>query len=294
VRYLLASPKKFKVVKHHDAIPYQEVGRFIADLRATGTPPRAAPFKARDCVICSGPHAEEIIEARFKGAAPENLACRFGIPLDSMVLHIRRHVGKPFTRSLAGWALEFTVLTAVRVEQATSARWDEIDLEKRLWTCSQHKTKKTSGKPYSVLLNPQAMAVLKEMKEWQAASGIESPYVFVSQPPFTSSLQAEAPAKLLRRNMGRWDFGKNFTMHGFRAAFRSWGREAGYDEVALEMCLGHEVGNKVSQAYTYQAEMLQARRLIMDAWGNYCDRTETLPATVIPITRAKQQQQELA
>src|SRR5262249_27662212 len=45
-------------------------------------------------------------------------------------------------RPITAYALEFLILTAVRVHQATDLSWDEIDLGKRLWICPRHKTRK--------------------------------------------------------------------------------------------------------------------------------------------------------
>ena len=61
------------------------------------------------------------------------------------------------------------------------------------------------------------------------------------------------------------------TVHGFRASFKTWAteHEAGYDWNLVEMCLAHEVGNEVAQAYL-RGKAIERRRTIMQAWADYC------------------------
>ena len=59
-------------------------------------------------------------------------------------------------------ALEFLVLTAGRTSEVLDAKWDEFDLDKRLWTIPGHRMK--AGKPHGVPLSARTIAILKEME----------------------------------------------------------------------------------------------------------------------------------
>src|SRR5207248_4148693 len=54
--------------------------------------------------------------------------------------------------------LELTILTAARASEALGARWDEIDLERRLWTVPAERMKKR--KEHRVALSDAAIALL--------------------------------------------------------------------------------------------------------------------------------------
>jgi hypothetical protein len=273
-------------------LPYKEVGKFIAKLRSMGSPP-IAPKRDRvvHCAICESPHAQEIKAARDRGGSPENLGRRFGFPSGSMAVHLQQHVGRPFIRSLQACALELLILTAgVRREQATGARWDEIDyVNKKEWDCSKHKTRSKVKTSHIVLLNEQAISLLKEMKEWQKISGIETKFVFdrgVKGHAAGRPLGPDSVTKFMERVM-KID-PKDATVHGFRRTFRSWAKDHGYDPHAAAMASGHDLGSQISRLYTQDAQMIDIQRPMYEAWGAYCNRPEPLPADVIPINRPKQ------
>ena len=60
-------------------------------------------------------------------------------------------------------ALEFMILTATRTGEALGARWDEIDLEQRMWTLPPSRMK--AGREHRVPLSTRAVTILKEMAE---------------------------------------------------------------------------------------------------------------------------------
>ena len=56
------------------------------------------------------------------------------------------------------------------------------------------------------------------------------------------------------------------TLHGLRAAYRSWGQDAtNFDYEALERCLAHTTRDSYRRG-----DLLDKRRIIMQAWGDYC------------------------
>ena len=58
--------------------------------------------------------------------------------------------------------------------------------------------------------------------------------------------------------------------HGFRSSFRDWvAEETDFDGDIAEMALAHAIENKVEAAYR-RGNLLEKRRLLMDAWGQYC------------------------
>jgi integrase len=275
---LLPKMKSFYRVKHYKALPYQEIGKFMGELRAVGEAAVAPiePTYRPNCSTCNSPYAAEIADARAKGASIDKLAARFGINRNTMWDHVK-HLGMPFRRNIVSWALELIILCAVRKDQVLSAKWDEIDLNGAMWRCSQHKTtKKVGGATYDVPLSSAAIAVLRAVLARQEANGIESKYMF-QRDNSRGRLAQSAVNVFMNYQLGRRDV----TIHGFRTSFASWAMDTNQDDVAREMALGHAIGNGVSRIYTRQADKIQLRREMMEAWAAYCDRTEPPTAGVI-------------
>ena len=96
---LLPAKRKVRQITHHAAMPYREIGTFMAKLRADTT--------------------------------------------------------------LGARALEFLILTATRTSETLGARWDEIDLDQRMWTIPANRMK--AGREHRVPLSARAIAILNEM-----------------------------------------------------------------------------------------------------------------------------------
>jgi integrase len=252
--------------KHNTALPYQEMGAFMAQVRN---------HRNRD------------------------------------------HCGKPINRRpVIACLMEFVILTAVRHGQARSLRWDDIDWNDMTWTCRDHKTvKQTDGQPHVIPLSKQAMTVLATMREQQATYGTDSKYVFARHHPRRWPIKPSRPpaftrvgkrvtqaglGRMLIKGLGRRDL----TIHGFRTAFRSWAKANRWPREDAEAALAHIYEGQVERIYTRDAELLEPRRKLMQAWADYCDRIEPpakqrpqidstpkaeFDANVIPIRRAAQE-----
>lgn len=62
-------------------------------------------------------------------------------------------------------AIEFTILTAARRGEVLGARWDEIDLDGKVWIVPGTRMK--SGKEHRVPVSPRAIAILKGQRAIQ-------------------------------------------------------------------------------------------------------------------------------
>lgn len=61
---------------------------------------------------------------------------------------------------------------------------------------------------------------------------------------------------------------KDYTVHGFRSAFRDWvSEETDFARDVAEMALAHTVGDQTERAYR-RGGAIQRRMLLMQAWAN--------------------------
>ena len=72
-----------------------------------------------------------------------------------------------------------------------------------------------------------------------------------------------------------------FTVHGFRSAFRDWaGDETQFAREVAEAALAHAVGDETERAYR-RGDALAKRRELMDAWADWLEGKAT--EKVVPI-----------
>jgi integrase len=156
-------------------------------------------------------------------------------------------------------ALLFTILTAARSGEVRSALWSQIDLEGRAWTRPAELMK--SREPHVVTLSPAAIGILEQAKQLRTSS---SDVIF----PGTRGqpLSDMALLKIVKADAGP------FTVHGFRAAFRTWAAEQmpTIPEAVAEAALAHSVPDAVVRAYQ-RAKFMELRRKLLDAWAAFVD-----------------------
>jgi integrase len=166
-------------------------------------------------------------------------------------------------------ALEFIVLTASRSGEVRGARWDEFDLDRRVWTVPGARMK--AAKPHRVPLSDAAMAVLRRMAEIRTGE-----LVFFSRAPGRPLTDCTVLRVL-------WALGhKGTAVHGFRSSFRDWCADTGKSTDAAEVALAHAPASRVVAAYA-RSDLLEQRRRLLDSWASYL---ASPPAQVVPLRPA--------
>jgi len=206
-------------------------------------------------------HIAQILPARARLTRGHHKAMPYeSVPAFFAALHQRE--------AIAALALEFTILTAARTGEVIGAKWDEIDLDKAVWTIPANRMK--AGKEHRVPLSLPAVEILKSTQELRK----ENLFPAVRG----RALSGMAMAMLLRR------MDVDITVHGFRSSFRDWCAECtSYAHEVAEMALAHTIDNKVERAYR-RGDLFEKRRRLMDDWAAYCVTGKvTVGANVTPI-----------
>jgi integrase len=151
-------------------------------------------------------------------------------------------------------ALQFLILTAARSGEVLGARWDEIDLEAKVWTVPAARMK--AGVAHRVPLSEAARQVVASLAAIRTGD-----LVFAGQ---RRGGQLSNGGVALLVPIGA-------TIHGFRSAFRDWcGNETSYPREIAEGALAHAAGDATEQAYR-RGDALEKRRALMEAWAQFCD-----------------------
>lgn len=173
-------------------------------------------------------------------------------------------------------ALEFLALTAVRSQEVRGATWDEIDLEKALWVIPAARMK--MDREHRVVLTPAAVTLLKALPRLAG-----NPLVFPA--PRGGALSDMTLSATMRRlhEADKDEGGAGFVdraskrpavPHGLRSTFRDWVAErTSYPGDMAEVALAHKISNAAEAAYR-RGDMVEKRRGMMQAWGDFLARSK--------------------
>jgi len=187
--------------------------------------------------------------------ASESKAAMTREQIQKFYLALRGYRGYPET-ALCLWLI---ALTACRLGEAANAEWEEFDFEDAVWRRPAAKMK--ARRDHISPLSTQAIAVLKDL---QRITG-EGRYLF----PHRSGKGFATPNRLTYA-MRDMNLGRGTTPHCWRTTFSTWANENGFRPDAIERQLAHVEGNKVRATYN-KALLLDARKLMLQAWGNYLE-----------------------
>lgn len=190
--------------------------------------------------------------------------------------------------SIKARLLEIVIATGCRVNEITQAQWDEID-----WTARDERGR----------LAPTLTIPATRMKG--RADDHVVPLTRVAIRALRRALMRGATPKagaLIFPNRKRKPFddkcilivGKtaagdaSITTHGFRSAMVGWGTAIAHRDLPvferdlMDVCLAHEIGGEVSQAYL-RDRWLERRRAVMAEWAAFCSTPTS--AKVVPFIR---------
>lgn len=139
------------------------------------------------------------------------------------------------TRCLIEWQL----LTLVRPSEASGARWQEIDLDAKLWTIPVERMK--AKREHIIPLSPQALEILKLMKPISA----HREHVFPSRNDLKQPMNSQTANAALKR-IG---YGGKLVAHGLRSIASTTLNEEGFNGDIIEAALAHTDKNEVRKAY---------------------------------------------
>lgn len=209
----LAKISKEERVEHQPALPYRQIGAFMADLRGKQT-------------------------------------------------------------GHAARALELTILTWMRTDAVLGAKPDEFDVGTGVWTVPGARMKGKKRAPHKVPLCARAIEIVRAqlpLNEVHVFPGLKKDRP-LSNAAMLAVVKRMHAGRLAAGEAGWTDVdGRMAVPHGFRSTAKDWAAEqTHFPNVVSEMALGHKISNAVEAAYR-RGDLLEKRRLLMNAWANYCN-----------------------
>lgn len=194
------------------------------------------------------------IYSGFQKPKKKNMAALKPNELPELINAIANASIKKVTRFLIEWQLH----TMSRPAEAAGAKWEEIDLENKLWIVPAERMKKR--KEHKVPLTKQTIALLEELKP------ISGHRDFL----FPSDRDPKKPCNSQTANMAlkRMGFENRLVSHGLRSLASTTLNEQGFVPDDIEAALAHVDKNQVRSAYN-RTDYLERRRPMMSWWSEH-------------------------
>lgn len=177
--------------------------------------------------------------------------------------------GQPETRI----ALKLLALTFVRGSELVGAAWDEFDIEGKEWRVPAGRMK--MKQEHIVPLSRQAIACLKELKPLTG----HRKHLF----PRMGDPKRAMSDETLRAALIKMGYKGKFSPHGIRATASTQLNEQGWRPDVIERQLAHMERDRIRAAYN-QADYLEERRKMMQAWADFLDGLRN-GGNVVPLRR---------
>lgn len=170
-------------------------------------------------------------------------------------------------------AILFTLHTLARTGETRFARWEEFDLEKRLWHVPAERMK--MGRAHTVPLSAQVVVLLERLK-----LHTQRGYLFVPRgqgKPISENGMLQA--------LYRMGYKGKLTIHGLRATGSTILNTVGWRGEVIESALAHSEKDLIRAAYNH-SDYLEERRELMQWWSDHLTALEQ-GAQIIPIRHSR-------
>lgn len=158
-------------------------------------------------------------------------------------------------------AIKLMLLTFVRTSELLKARWDEFDLDSKVWVVPAERMK--MRKAHIVPLANQAIEILEDLKRQNEN------WEYILPSPISSKKHVSVNTVLYA--LYRLGYKGKATGHGFRAlAMTAIKEKLGYRHEVVDRQLAHAHRNSVDAAYD-RAQFLEERKIMMQDWADYIE-----------------------
>jgi Phage integrase family len=175
-----------------------------------------------------------------------------------------------------GPAIRLLLATAVRLREATGARWSEFNADRSEWTISGDRMK--VGEPHVVWLPPPVREMLAGLPRFAGSDLV-----------FTNGKQEIAGFTALKRKLDKALEGagvKEFTFHDFRRSVTTWlVRAKVADSIVADRLLAHtKLAGVSAVASTYNIYDFEAeRRVALERWVDFLIGGEAETSVSAPL-----------
>jgi integrase len=200
------------------------------------------------------------IRSVFKKPKKKNMAALPPDELNELMVAIANASIKRTTRCLIEWQLH----TMTRPAEAATARWADIDFEKKIWTIPAERMKKR--RIHIIPLTEHALTLLEAIKPYSG----HREYVF----PADRNPRTHCNSQTANMALKRMGFEGRLVSHGMRSMASTILNEHAWDAELIEVALAHVDKDEVRSAYN-RADYIERRRPMMAWWSEHIQKAAT-------------------
>ena len=164
----------------------------------------------------------------------------------------------------SAFAVRFMILTAARGHEVRRATWDQIDVQRQIWTVPPENSK--TKRAHAVPLSEEALAVLTSSRQESMKMSING-VIFPSLNSATGQLSQFTLGRFFKSRAPEDQ--QNATLHGTaRGTFSTWAREQGWRDDTIEYALAHKYGSEVLRSYRHTT-VFEERGILMSDWATF-------------------------
>lgn len=145
-----------------------------------------------------------------------------------------------------------------RPSETSTAKWEEFDLDIKIWTIPAEKMK--MRRAHQIPLSTHTVELLKIIKTFNN----NKPYLF----PSVKDPLSHANSSTVNMALKRMGFQGRLVAHGLRALASTTLNEQGFNSDLIETALAHVDKNTVRKAYN-RSEYIEKRRAMMQWWSEH-------------------------
>ena len=158
--------------------------------------------------------------------------------------------------------LEWQMHTMVRPGEAVKARWQDIDLENRIWEIPADFMK--MGRPHQVPLSSYCIEILNSMKAF-------AKHEYVFQSFYRKGSHTHINRDTANNVLKKIGYNDKLVAHGLRSLASTVLNEHDFNPDWIETSLAHIDRNSIRFIYN-KARYLEGRRIMHNWWSNYIEQ----------------------
>lgn len=228
---------------------------------------------------CQGMRAPSVEKARDRVLSDDEIR---------LVWRAFEQVGWPF-----GPMAKILLLTGARRNEVAEIPWDEIDLDKRLWTLPETRSKTRHA--HEIPLSDAAIDVLKSVPRFDDAR-IDFVFTTTGRTPISGFSRAKSLIDAAIVEIMRADDPESvtslepWTLHDLRRTVATNLQRLGIKLEVTESVLGHISGSRAGVVGIYQRhDFADEKRAALDAWSRKLDQIVTGKSVdnIVELTKAR-------
>jgi integrase len=177
--------------------------------------------------------------------------------------------------------IKLALLTGQRIKEILGMRWDEIDMDQRIWILPNSRTK--PRREHTVPLTPTAMIIIKRMQRYPDTDI----YLFPKLGDRHAPMALSSVSRAINRLCSTTEALAKFTPRDIRRTVKTLMGDLGISKETRDRIQNHAL-NDVSTRHYDRYDYLKEKRTALEAWDRHLMgmlRAQGRPSNIVSFTK---------